>query len=134
MSGGPYPPRRVIQRHEFSVRHMILEELKFRLFGADLSDEERRLLAWIADGVMVEAKSRKFVITLYELPVLEMDQARFRLYVRGDSEAALARQQEHGGEEDGLPDPFLESNRKRIREVVSELIWKSQQARLGPQE
>ncbi|MBI3941258.1 MAG: hypothetical protein HY315_10520 [Acidobacteria bacterium] len=117
-----YPARQVIRRREFSVRHMILEELKHRLRIPGLSERDRARLAWVADGVMVQARAGGFIVTLYDVPVLEIEQSKLYLYVRGDTEAASGQQFEMGGAIDETHDPFLEKSRTTIIEGVDALL------------
>ena len=105
---------------------MILEEIKFRLQAAGLNEKDRFGLVRAADGVMVQARGDRFLITLYDRPVMEMDPSKVHLYTRGDTEATVLRQSDTAKAAGRESDSLLESNRRAMVEVVDRLLeWQA---------
>jgi hypothetical protein len=111
-----YADRDSINPRAFAVRHMIIEEVKFRLrAGAP----QREALERVARGVTVDydGASRGFVIALEGAEVRRLPLDGLALYHRGDSTNAV--------QERGLDvrhwDSALERNRLVIRALVDDM-------------
>lgn len=111
-----YADRDSINPRAFAVRHMIIEEVKFRLRAGAL---QRGALERVARGVTVDydSASRGFVIALEGAEVRRLPLDSLALYHRGDAASAV---QERGADVRHW-DSALERNRMVIRGLVDEM-------------
>ncbi len=114
-----YHERESIQPRAFAVRHLVIQEVKFRKQRAPGAALEA-LLDRVARGVDVEyeAATHAFIIRCERLEIRRMPLAAFALYARGDHTAphnvpdATARRWDHA----------LESNRARVVTLVDAML------------
>jgi hypothetical protein len=111
-----YADRDSINPRAFAVRHMIIEEIKFRLRAGAL---QRDALERVARGVTVEYDSmtRGFVIALEGAEVRRLPLDSLALYHRGDTASAVQER----GDDVRRWDAALERNRAVIRALVDEM-------------
>ena len=111
-----YADRDSINPRAFAVRHMIIEEIKFRLRAGAM---QREALERVARGVTVDydGATRGFVIAFEGAEVRRLPLDSLALYHRGDTTTAV---QERGSDVRHW-DSALERNRIVIRALVDEM-------------
>lgn len=119
MTGDPaYVDRESIQPRAFAVRHLIIQEVKFRK-GQSPDATTRERLDRVARGVEVEYDTRAhcFVLCCEGVERRRLPLDAFTLYFRGDSQHSTQRC-------DGDPrhwDVALEENRRLVATLVREM-------------
>ncbi len=111
-----YHDRESIQPRAFALRHLIIQEVKFRKH-APLGDAERARLDRIARGVDVDydATAHAFVVRCEGVEVRRLPFDALTLFQRGDGAAAVqdrATDTRHW-------DTALERNRALVRDLVT---------------
>jgi hypothetical protein len=114
-----YAGRESIQPRAFAVRHLIIQEVKFRK-AQPLADAERRALDRVARGAEVEydAASRRYVVRCEGVVVRFLPFSVLALYTRGDGEAIRQRR----GDDPRHWDVALEENRREVAQLVGEMV------------
>lgn len=111
-----YHDRESIQPRAFALRHLVIQEVKFRK-SAPLGDAERARLDRIARGVDVDydATAHAFVLRCEGIEMRRLPLDALTFYRRGDT-AAVA--QEHATDRQHW-DAALERNRALVRDLVT---------------
>ncbi len=118
-----YPEREAILPHAFALRHMIVEEIKFRKTQTSLSARERGILNRVARGVTVTVAASKHAFEI------QLDQHFFQTipitewvtYLRGDTPTGVQRQAALTARQSQAPDAILNTNRARAGALVEAL-------------
>lgn len=121
-----YEDRESIHPKAFAIRHLVIQEVKFRKAGADAATSAR--LDRIARGIEVEydTLAHAFVVRCEGTTVRHIGLETLTLYARGDTAVAHQRRDDHDVRH---WDMALEENRRYIAALVDDLV-----ARLRAQE
>ena len=117
--GHLYHDRESIQPRAFAVRHLVIQEVKFRKLR--VADEaQRAMLDRVARGADVEydAATHSFVIRCDGIQIRRAPLDGFALYERGDNKAPHAVPEANVRHWDSA----LESNRRLVSEIVDAMI------------
>ena len=119
-----YSPRKPIRRHAFAIRHMILEEIKYRRFQLKAAPnpnlDER--LTQLARRVIVEQVAGGYAVSVEGQVLLKLAVDDLKLYTRGDTPRHVEQQAVQHLRNDKTSDRVLDHNRQRITEIVDFLL------------
>ena len=118
MTGNLFADRESIHPRAFAVRHLIIQDVKFRKLGASGSDTT--VLDRVARGVDVgyDGETRTLVVRFEGSEIDRLPLGGLALYTRGDTATPAQDRREDVRHWDGA----LEDNRRVIHDLVHRLV------------
>ena len=120
----PYTSRTPISRKAFAVRHMFLEEIKFRHFELPFNakTEEKDLLEKLAQELFVEITTSGYQIMLNGVVVTQVAKEDLDLFVRGDTPDSMDQQEKQHLFTENEADKVLTKNNNQVTKLVDTLL------------
>ena len=120
----PYTSRKPISRNAFAVRHMLLEEIKFRYYEMPFNakTEEKELLERLAQELFVEISTKGYQIMLNGVVVEQVAKEALNLFVRGDTPEHIDQQVKKHLVTESETDEVLTNNNRQVTKLVDTLL------------
>jgi hypothetical protein len=118
-----YPDREAINRRAFSLRHLVIEEIKSFLINGG-HDYSQAALHALARGVTVDwvPAKKQFLIYVNGQLTHDLPDREFVFFLRGDTTAGAGRQQDLPARSLEDSDHVLTRNRANARRLIDRLL------------